>query len=292
MLIGGFFAYPYPPPHGVEWMISIPLFTGLICLGIGFFWKTSIKKRSLFKIGGWSMFSLFWALQPNQLYQPSNDLFNGVVCAIGVYVLMYLAYHEWVSLRQNKEASSLNWIAGATFLAGIIYFTIDTGVVPGLKDWMIEGVAEQSTLMMHLFGWDAVRAGSVITYQGMPITIIFACTAIQSMVLFVGMIGALPQVSLKRKLTGIAVTVIPIYFMNLFRNAGVVFMVGSGMTSFDVAHNIIAKTGSLLALIFLLYITFRLLPGLYDEIMGIVELPKRNGPLERLMKRIGGKKTQ
>ena len=50
------------------------------------------------------------------------------------------------------------------------------------------------------------------------------------------------------------------------------------------------KTGSLLELILLLFITFQIVPELYDEILGIVTLPKRNGPLEQLFARMLGKK--
>jgi len=205
-------------------------------------------------------------------------------------VLLYMAYHEWLSIIRNEYVSCLNWIAGGTFLAGIIYFTIENGIVPGLKEWLIENVAAQTTDVLHLFGVNVSRIHELIIYNNIPITIIFACTAIQSMVLFIGMIGALPRVRLKRKILGLLVTVVPIYFLNLIRNAGVVYMVGSDMTSFEMAHNVIGKTGSLLALIVLLFITFKIVPELYDEIIGIIDLPKRKGPVELFMRRFLGKK--
>jgi archaeosortase A (PGF-CTERM-specific) len=291
MLLIGYLFFPFPPSDIGLNLSYIPLFLGLILLGIGFFWKTKPRKRSMMKMLGWGVFAFFWALQPNQLYRPSGDVFNGAVCIIGVYVLFYLGYHEWLSWKRNEENSALQWIAGGTFLAGIIYFTIDTGVFPGLKTWMITSVAEQTRIVLHVFGIPATGEGVLINYQNAPITIIFACTAIQSMVLFVGMIGALHKASLKRKLVGLGVTVIPIYFLNLLRNAGVVYMVGSNLTSFDIAHNVIAKAGSLVALIILLLITFKIVPELYDEIMGVIDLPKRNGPVELFLKRLVGKKT-
>ena len=85
-------------------------------------------------------------------------------------------------------------------------------------------------------------------------------------------------------------TVVPIYFLNLIRNAGVVYMVGSGMTSFEMAHNVIGKTGSLLALILLLFLTFKIVPELYDELLGIINLPKRKGPVELFIGGLLGKK--
>lgn len=290
MLIFGYVLFPYPPSSLARQLSFIPLFLGLILLGIGFFFKGK-NIAGMLKIIGWGMFAFFWATMPSFLYlSEGGDVFNAAVCIIGVYVLMYLAYHEWLSLKRNDHVSCLNWIAGGTFLAGIIYFTIENGIVPGLKDWLIEFVAAQSTDLLHLFGVNASRNQALIIYNNIPVTIIFACTAVQSMVLFVGMIGALSRVNMKRKALGLLVTVVPIYFLNLVRNAGVVFMVGSGMVSFELAHNVIGKAGSLLALIVLLFITFKIVPELFDEIVGIIDLPKRRGPVELFLGRLVGKK--
>lgn len=290
MLILGYLLFPYPPPLLAKQLSFIPLFLGLILLGIGFFYKEK-SIASKIKIVGWSAFSFFWATMPNYLYlSEGGDVFNTAVCIIGVYVLLYVAYHEWLSIQRNEYVSCLNWIAGATFLSGIIYFTIENNVIPGLRDWLIETVAAQSTDLLHLLGINAVRDHSIILYNSTPITIIFACTAVQSLVLFVGMIGAVSAVNAKRKVLGLLVTVFPVYLLNLIRNAGVVFMVGSGMVSFELAHNVIAKAGSLLALILLLFLTFKIIPELFDEIVGIIDLPKRKGPIELFFGRFMGKK--
>ena len=291
MLIVGYFFFPYPPSSFARQLSFIPLFLGLILLGIGFF---SRKKNSAswFKIIGWGLFSFFWATMPSFLYfSEGGDVFNAVVCVIGVYVLLYMSYQEWLSVRQGEYISCLNWIAGGTFFAGIIYFTIENGIFPGLKEWLIENVAAQTTDVLHLFGIITSRDQALILFNNTPIMIIFACTAIQSMVLFVGMIGALSHVSVKRRISGLLVTVVPIYFLNLLRNAGIVYLVGSGIASFELAHNVIGKAGSLLALIILLFITFKILPELYDEIMCIIDLPKRTGPLEHFFKQVLRKKS-
>ncbi len=289
MLLAGFFLFPYPPPQLSTQLSYIPLFLGLILLGVGFLWRQK-NTGSIFKIAGWVLFAMFWSTMPSFLYlSEEGDIFNAAVCVIGVYVLIYVAYHEWLSRTRNEHPSALNWIAGATFLAGIIYFTFEIGV-PALKDWFIEFVAAQTTDFLHLLGVPAVRYADVIVYNNTPIAIIFACTAIQSMVLFIGMIGAISRAKPRQKALGILVTVVPIYFLNLIRNAGVVIMVGNGWVSFDIAHNVIGKIGSLLALILLLFITFKIVPEMYDEILGIVSLPKRNGPVEDMFGRLLGKK--
>ena len=288
MLIVGYVLFPYPPLSLARQLSFFPLFLGLIFLGIGFFYKRK-NIASMLKIIGWGSFSFFWATMPSFLYySEGGDVFNAAVCVIGVYVLIYVGYHEWLSLKRDSYISCLNWIAGGTFLAGIIYFTIENSIIPGLKEWLIENVAAQTTDVLHFFGINAMRNQDLIVYNNMPVTIIFACTAIQSMVLFVGMIGALSRVNLKRKILGLLVTVVPIYFLNLIRNASVVYMVGSGMVSFELAHNVIAKAGSLLALIVLLFITFKIVPEIYDEIIGIIDLSKRRGPVELFFRRLVG----
>ncbi len=280
-LLIGFFLYPYPPTETSIQIVSIFLFAGLIFLGIGFLLKEK-NKGGIIKIIGWSLFSLFWAMQPQFLYlSEDGDLFNAAVCVVGVYVLMYIAYHEFISLKEEKKPSCLNWMAGGTFIAGIIYFLLDNNISPILKDGLIETVASHTTILLNLLGLESVRIGSTIYYNNQPINIIFACTAIQAMVLFIGMIGSLGSVKIKTKLYAIIVTVVPIYFLNLIRNASVIFLVGEKITSFNVAHNIIAKAGSLTTLIILLFIVFKIVPELYDEIMCVIDLPKRKGPLEK-----------
>jgi archaeosortase A (PGF-CTERM-specific) len=290
MLIGGFFLFPYPVSSVARQISFVPLFLGLLFLGIGFFYRRK-NTASWVKIIGWGLFAFFWATMPNLLYfSEGGDVFNAGVCVIGVYVLTYMAYQEWFSVQTNQHASCLNWIAGGTFLAGIIYFTIENGIIPGLQEWLIENVAAQTADLLFLFGITTTREKALILFNNTPIMIIFACTAIQSMVLFIGMIGALSRVSLKRKALGLLVTVVPIYFLNLIRNASVVYMVGSRMVSFELAHNVIGKAGSLLALIVLLFVTFKIVPELYDEIIGIIDLPKRKGPVELFLARFLGKK--
>ena len=57
-----------------------------------------------------------------------------------------------------------------------------------------------------------------------------------------------------------------------------------------MAHNVIFKILALVALIILLFINFKLAPQLYDEIVGIINLAKRKGPVELFFGRLLGKK--
>jgi len=292
MLITGYYIYPCSSSPAELPLIFIPLYLGLVLLGSGFLLKDK-KLGSNLKIAGWGSFSFFWSMLPCFLYESEGgDVFNAAVCIIGVYILIYMAYQEWLSIKKNEYPSCLNWIAGGTFIAGIIYFTIDSGIFPDLKLGLIRIVATQSNALLNIFGINSLRQGSVIIYNGIPVTIIFACTAIQAMVLFIGMIGALGKVSVLKKFFAIAVTVIPMYFLNLVRNASVVYLFGGGITSFHIAHNVLSKAGALITLIALLFLTFKIVPELYDEIIGIFDLTKRKGPLENIFSKILGKKEK
>ena len=287
MLIIGYFIFPYPPSDLAQKLVNIPLFLGLFLLGIGFFQKNK-KLGAKIKIIGWGIFAFFWSTSPAYLYlSEEGDIFNASVAIIGVYILTYLAYHEWLSIKKDEYISCLDWIAGGSFIAGIIYFSIDSNLFPILKEGLINIVAAHSVILLNIFGIPA-RVNpdyvDIIMYNNSSITIILACTAIQASVLFVGMIGALKKIGWKMKIFGILITVVPIYFLNLVRNASVVYLVGANITSFNIAHNVLAKIGALITLIALLFIIFKIIPELFDEINCIIDLPKRKGPIESFFK--------
>lgn len=287
MLIVGYFIYPYESSYkeGIaSTLIQIPIFLGLILLGIGFLVK-KIGASNKIKISGWMVFAFFWSTQPKILYfSESGDIFNAAVCIIGVYVLTYFAYHEWLSLKRDEKIDCLNWIAGATCIAGLIYFIIER---TALADLLIEEVAKESTWVLDtIIGNASVEGHDIFLDGNYVVTIIFACTAIQAMVIFIGMICALPKIAIKRKLIGLLVTLVPISILNSFRNAMVAFLVGRDITDFNMAHNVISKTGALIILIILLLIIVKIIPEIFNEIMCLTDLYKRNGPLEQSIKKI------
>ena len=284
LLIFGYFIYPYMLTDRASQIIQIPIFLGLILLGIGFLIKKGQISNKI-KIMGWMIFAFFWSTQPMLLYiGEGGDIFNAVVCIIGVYVLSYFAYHEWLSLKRKENIECLNWIAGASFISGIIYYIIER---TSLAPWMIKLTAQQSAWVLDLIVGNAEARGVNIYFNGSyVVTIIFACTAIQAMVIFIGMIGAIPKIDLKRRVFGLLVTLVPIYILNLFRNAMVVFLVGNNITDFNLAHNIISKTGALITLIVLLLIVIKIIPEIFNEIFCLTDLHKRNGPLEKSIKKI------
>ena len=287
-LVTWYYFFPYELSSSISFFLQMPMFLGLIFLLVGFFIK-KIPLGNILKILGWIIFAFYWAAQPSTLYfGEEGDIFNAAVCVIGVYVLFYIAYHEWLSIERNKNVSCLNWIAGASGIAGLIYFVIERTFI---ADLLIKEVAWESASVLNLIVGNSYANGEVIFLDGSyVVTIIFACTAIQSMVIFVGMIGALPKIDIKRKIIGLLITVVPIYVLNLFRNALVTFLVGRNITDFNMAHNVISKAGSLAALVILLLIVVKIIPEVLNEILCLVDLHKRNGPIEKSIKSVFGRK--
>jgi archaeosortase A len=284
MVIVGLVFFPYDEKQTLVDLISVaPLFPSLVFL-LGGFLKPGNNVGKKLKIFGWILFSFFWATQINTLYSKEQDLANAAICIIGIYILIYLAYHEYLNLKNKKQNSCLNWAAGAAAIAGLIYFTLDLTV---LAYWLREIVAYQSGLLLNLFiGGVEVHGVEIYQNGSYIVTIIFACTAVQSMVLFIGMILPLQNVEWKRKIYALIVTVIPIYFLNLIRNASIAYMIKDDPDIFFIAHNVIGKGGSLIALIVLLFIVIKIIPELFDNILCLTDLPKENGPVEKLGKKI------
>lgn len=290
-VIIGLVFYPYRYP-GTETILektnSVFLFISLILLLIGFL----IKKEGLsnkIKIIGWAIFAFFWSTQITTLYYgEEGDFVNAFLCIAGIFVLLFVAYQEWVSLKTKKQIGCLNWAAGVAAIAGIIYFGIE---LTPLQMWLREVVAGQSAWLLDVFVDNVHYEGIDVGWGQAHVTIIFACTGVQSMVIFVGMILPLKNVNTKKRLYGLLVTVVPVYFLNLVRNALVVYLTGVyGPEFFPTAHNIIGKGGSLIALIILLFIVIKVIPEVFDEILSFADLYKGDGPLEQSFRRIWRKK--
>jgi archaeosortase A (PGF-CTERM-specific) len=273
-------------------IVTTPLlFIGLILLGVGYFYR-GVKKHFILFFG-WYVFALYWATQPEYLYlKGDGDIVNAVFDIIGTYVLSYVAYHEYLSYSRGVGVSSLKFLAGATFFSGMLYFVFQK--IDVASGWLIHVVASQTASILQMFGY-SVEVGSI--YYGMSthvpiffnghesVQIILACTGLQSIAVFVGVFAAI-NAAKKRRMLAFLYTVPTIYILNLVRNVGIIYGVEELNLSFYIMHNVIGKFGSLLALLLLAFIVFELIPELYDNIVELLKLPKRNGPIERMIKRL------
>jgi exosortase/archaeosortase family protein len=119
--------------------------------------------------------------------------------------------------------------------------------------------------------------------QIVPVSIILACTALQSIMLFVGLFAGTPA-SWQRRLKASLIVGVIVYVLNLVRNTGIIWFYGQGHASFWVMHNAIGKGGSLLAMIGIAFAVFKWFPEFFKALVGVLDLPDRDGPIERTLK--------
>ena len=256
---------------------------------------------------GWlALGGFWWSEVAYYATLPVNDPVNAFFCAMALPFFGYLAYHHWLTIYWKQEYPALRWLVAMTIVAGGIYFLVER--IPLLAGWLILVVAEQSVWLLDIFGYPTAlealdygsgsrwyRIGS--THQGVsvpveaewrdpmssPVSIVLACTALQSMIIFVG--GVLcTSAPRQRRLYAFLATVPTIYLLNLIRNAVVIWLTYQnvwGEDTFYYAHAWIGKGGSLIALVALAYIVFHYLPEMQDAILGVMDLPWREPPLGR-----------
>lgn len=116
-----------------------------------------------------------------------------------------------------------------------------------------------------------------------PVSIILACTAIQSIMLFVGLFFG-TNASLKRKIQFSVIVGAVVYVLNLVRNTGIIWFYGQGHSSFWTMHNAIGKGGSLLAMVGIAFAVFKWFPEFFQSLVNVLDLPDRDGPIERTLK--------
>lgn len=239
---------------------------------------------------GWGVFSIHWSYQPLhylKIMDYANVLLTIVValfCLLVAYI-MFLEYRKGpLKIKNNREvqhskfssqgeADSLDitsMLTSASALGALVYFPFAN--FASLNTWIIGGVTSQVFWVLQYFEIPAyMKAWNMISLNGYTVEIILACTAIESIALFMGLIGAV-RAPLSRLAMAFIVSVPVIYILNLIRDIFVVVAYGEqwfGADSFIIAHNYIAKAGSGIALFIISYAVLRILPELFGMIDGL-----------------------
>lgn len=285
------------------------LFGGLLLVGIGYFYKE--RRKHLMRMAGWLLFGLYWLyititltgfliydqqwlhLWPIPTRFPVPDPINTGFTGVAFPFFAYLGYHEYLSYRWDKDDESLKFIAGLSFVAGMTYFLID--LIPSLAAVIIYFVAIQTVWLLNLMGYPAGAYFSDMNYTGtqeegifLPlqntspqISIVLACTAIQAIVIFVAAIYCTKADPL-RKFKGYMAALPVIHVLNIVRNAGIIYLSNVAGMNFEFAHVYVGKTFSLIVLIFITFYIFKILPELHENILGLVDLPKRRNKMKSI----------
>lgn len=266
---------------------DVLLFVSIALLGVGFFWKDNLCH--LVRASGWSLFGIFWWLQIPD-YLALADPFNAVASAIALPVMMFFAYHELLSYRWKEEYKPLRFLAGATFLASAIFFSVDR--VPILAGNLIKIVSDHTVAVLNALGgnytsggihypggfsWYRISSEEIyVPIGGADIRIILACTAIQAFAVAISFIVSC-EAKWKRRGLALGISIPVIYLANLLRNVVVIHLYDSNV-SFELAHGFVGKMISLLTLVGLVIVLFEILPEFYDGIMGSIDLLWRKRP--------------
>lgn len=230
---------------------------------------------------GWMFFSVHWVLQWQHYY----ELEDYVNVALTVLAAIFCVFIGFVLIRQDKTLigsingistlSSIFMMTTAAAIGGLSYFVFSE--IPAMNTWLISTVTDQTIWLASVFGVTITRLDwNLIAVNGYKVEIILACTAIESIALFIGIIIS-SNAPFKRCASAFLISVPVIYSLNLIRNVFVVdaygmTWFGDPETSFYIAHTVIAKMGSLVALFLIAYAVLKILPEIIDMIDGILNL--------------------
>jgi len=270
-------------------VFDAPLFISLGLLGVRTFWKD--RKTHLIGLAGWTLFGVFWWTQlPG--YVDHSDTFNSFVALFALPIFGFFGYHEYLSYKWDEEYRPLRFVAGATFFAATIYFVVER--TPEISGPLIKIVSDHSVGLLNALGhnYTTLEPQFIMGELSVPIMpstvrMVLACTALQGMTV-AGSFILLGWESWKRKAAVLTLVLVPVYLVNLGRNALVIYLCDVQGMSFNLAQGVIGKSISLVTLVILVVVAFILLPSLYENIVGILDLPWRKGPNHRYRDRIFG----
>ncbi len=222
-----------------------------------------VKTRSKFAgFLGWGLFSITCLVKVPD-YLSSADYYNTVIFFLAYIFFLYMAIRILMANSQTFVD-----VTAFSVLAFIVYFPF---AFTPLGDVLIDCTASLTASLAGLLGYGIVKDGANLYLNGKSVRIILACTAIESMALFTGATLGI-RAELSRKVKAFLISVPVIYILNLFRNVFVAVSFAYswfGENSFYIAHNVISKIGSTIALIFIAYGVFKLLPELADLIYSL-----------------------
>jgi len=253
----------------LDWLASYLLWISLLLLLV-----SSLTKKSLIALSGWLLFGVFWLNQPGH-YMAINDYFNAILFTAAGLMCFYMA---WIMTRRSGPSKAQLWASYAAAVCGMVYFPF--AEIEPLREALIG-----FTTLMTVHALQALSvpvsmpSWNIMTLNGRSVEIILACTAIESIALFSGLIISV-RAPIGRRAAALAVSIISIYILNLVRNGFVIMAYGwswFGSASFEVAHNLIAKIGSVAALLLISYMIFLLLPELLsiiDELAADIRHPR------------------
>jgi archaeosortase A (PGF-CTERM-specific) len=250
---------------------------------------------------GFSFFAQAWK------YLGHDDLVLTVMCTLTLPLACWAAWFE--NHAEGEQRSALVWARGTVAFAGGPYMLVT--YVPYLSVLAIWFVASQSAWFLGFATRQNIEIGTTwvndpsgrVTWEAwegnrwfatdftgeyafqseliladgslIGINFVLACTAIQSMVLFIGAISVL-ELSWKRRIRALLLVLPLIHLLNVFRNAGLIWMHMTythwdlwGLSVFEFGHTYVARVVSLFAMFLMALLMFEMLPSMHRHIVAL-----------------------
>ncbi|HEY9245668.1 MAG TPA: archaeosortase A [Candidatus Methanoperedens sp.] len=225
---------------------------------------------------GWISLSVYWLMQP-EAYFRMQDYFKAFLAIIAAIFSVFIAKITFEAKNGKEGDHLLISLSRAASAGGLIYFLF--AEVEPLNTGIISVVTGQAIGITRTFGFPVAQvAWNQLAVNGMLVEIILACTAIESIALFTGIISA-TDAPVARKVRAFMISVPVIYILNLLRVSFTASAYGFGWfgtpeESFHISEHFITRAGSILALMVISYMVLKLLPEISDMIEGILKMMK------------------
>ena len=255
---------------------------------------------------GWVLVGFYFFTQA-WTYLDHDDPILTVMAALTLPLSCWAAW--WEHHAEGRRREAIVWARGTVAFAGGPYLLIS--YVPYLSVLAIWFVASQSALFLGFATGTDIQLGTtwvndpaervawedwtgnrwfatdftgeyafqtellLANGETIGINFVLACTAIQSMVLFIGAIAVL-DLSWKRRARALLLILPTIHVLNVFRNAGLIWMHMTytewtfwGLSVFEFGHSYVARFVSLFAMFLLALIMFEMLPSMHRNILAL-----------------------
>jgi len=197
-----------------------------------------------------------------------------------------------VAWRNRRDFSGLRFINGLFSISMLIYLVVYS--IPPLAGAVVYFSAYQSAALLTFFGYhtqassvdfggnngllreNELYISSELLRKGRDnlIDVNLTCSAFPSHVIFLALI-LLSERELKTKLR--ALIIIPIvHFLNVLRISALVYVLYTGKMSYFLAHDIMSRLLTLVALFFLFSYLFKLLPDVHKDFLNALSIHRKH----------------
>tara|TARA_B100001758_G_C18311196_1_gene557936 strand:+ start:146 stop:1081 length:936 start_codon:yes stop_codon:yes gene_type:complete len=271
-------------------------------------WKKRSSRLEIIAPLGWVLTG-FYFFNDISFYIEHEDPVLTLMSAATLPGAVAIAFWER-NVVEKKYADALRWFRGTVAVAGLPYLLI--AHVPMLNILAIWFVAWQSAALLSFAGGAEVTLGDTyanpansskvnwedwdgnkwfltedmsefsfhteLLVNGEPLYINFvlACTAIQSMIIFVGAISVL-DIDWRKRVRALFIALSLIHILNLFRNAGLIWLQMGypnwrwmNLSIFEFGHAYASRFVSLGAMFLLALVLFEMLPQMHKHVLSLL----------------------